>query len=162
MKYKHGVNNIEEIKIAMLDWEKSNLSWREISKKYDIKISTLKYYYYERNKEEPTNDNLSDLLPTKRVQKKVSKKVLKPVIKNKKKNSDHEMYKYVIPRTDNEFDKKKQYDHEMYNHVISLPDNKQSQVTINELPSEETNKKKKVKRINLDDYINPNTGKLLY
>ena len=80
MKYKQNKYNIEDIKTAINEWNNSNMSWKEVSNKYKIKMSTLKYHYYEKNNNNSTDNSVKNLKITNQV--------------------NNDMYKYVVPRTD--------------------------------------------------------------
>jgi len=54
MKYQNHKDNIIEVKKALTEYENSNLSLNEISKKYNIPLSS---FYYYRNKNIKNNQS---------------------------------------------------------------------------------------------------------
>lgn len=142
MKYKHNIHNIESINRAIIEWEKSDLSWREISKKHGIKIGTLKYHYYEKNK----NKSIDIVEPRRSI------RTQNVQIKNaKKKDPYHEMYKCVVPCSNNEQNAEN----------ISIQNKQTLQDIIKNSQTEELGKKKRI-RVNINELIDPQTGKTLF
>lgn len=132
MKYIKNIYDKNEVQKAIKEFENSNESFQKISDKYNIGISCLKYHYYERKKR-LNKENKSETIKNKKISEKSEK-------------SEKLEAKYVSqPGGSRKGSKSNLVGHPMYECLIPI----------------ENKKEKKVKKFDINEYIDPKTNKYI-